>query len=236
MPNFEKKYHILHRQKHIADLRRDTQNDREQNREKAGTAAQKKLFDVRSLRDRPFRNDIAITAWSGLMIGAYAKAGETFGDKSYVNTAIEAAKHVLKQQKTAESRLFRTYGAPPAKPRSRRAPPIWKTMPSSSTAYSTCTTPPSKRNGSMTRSPSAIPWSASMARTKRGGYFITANDHEKLFARAKDQHDGAAPPATASPSAISPASGKPPATIASSPKPIKASAISPARSSLTVQA
>src|SRR5262249_2039279 len=28
---------------------------------------------------------------------------------------------------------------------------------------------------------------------ERGGFFYTSNDHEKLFARAKDQHDGAQP-------------------------------------------
>lgn len=29
--------------------------------------------------------------------------------------------------------------------------------------------------------------------TKIGGFFYTANDHEKLFARSKDQFDGAQP-------------------------------------------
>lgn len=30
---------------------------------------------------------------------------------------------------------------------------------------------------------------------ERGGFFYTARDHEKLFARTKDQHDGAQPSA-----------------------------------------
>ena len=29
--------------------------------------------------------------------------------------------------------------------------------------------------------------------TRSGGFFYTSNDHEKLFARAKDQYDGAQP-------------------------------------------
>jgi hypothetical protein len=28
---------------------------------------------------------------------------------------------------------------------------------------------------------------------EQGGFYYTSNDHEKLFARAKDQHDGAQP-------------------------------------------
>ena len=28
---------------------------------------------------------------------------------------------------------------------------------------------------------------------KRGGFFFTVHDHEKLFARSKDQYDGAQP-------------------------------------------
>ena len=52
MPNFEKKYHILHRQKHTSDLSRDLKMTEAQIEAKL-EPLRKKLFDARSLRDRP---------------------------------------------------------------------------------------------------------------------------------------------------------------------------------------
>jgi uncharacterized protein YyaL (SSP411 family) len=192
MPEFEKKYHILHRKKSLADLGRDLKMTEDQIEQKL-EPLRKKLFETRGVRERPFRNDIAITAWSGLMIGAYAKAGEVFGERSHVETAAEAAKHVLKQQKTPEGRLLRTYGAAPGKAPAAAGPAYLEDY--AFLVHGLLNLHDATKQKKWLDD--AIALTDTMVRFhgdgKRGGYFITANDHEKLFARAKDQHDGAMP-------------------------------------------
>ncbi len=191
-PNFEKKYHILHRQKSLVDLIRELKMS-EADIERKLEPLKKTLFDVRGRRDRPFRNEIAITAWSGLMIGAYATAGEVFGEKSYIDTAISAARHVLKNQKTADGRLLRTYGAAPGKASAAAGPAYLEDY--AFLAHGLLNLHDATKDKRWLDE--AIALTDVMVRfhseEKRGGYFITANDHEKLFARAKDQHDGATP-------------------------------------------
>lgn len=53
--------------------------------------ARKKLFDIREKRPRPHRDDKIITAWNGLMISAFARAAQAFGESAYLETAERAA-------------------------------------------------------------------------------------------------------------------------------------------------
>ncbi len=191
-PNFEKKYHILHRQKSMADLCKELKMA-EPDIERKLEPLRKKLFDARGQRDRPFRNDIALTAWSGLMIGAYASAGDILGEKAYIETASAAARHVLKHQKTADGRLLRTYGAAPGKAAAAAGPAYLEDY--AFLVHGLINLHDATKDKLWLDE--AIALTDTMVRfhgdEKRGGYFITANDHEKLFARAKDQHDGATP-------------------------------------------
>jgi len=49
------------------------------------------LLARRGLRPRPHLDDKILTAWNGLMIGAYARAAQILGDTSFLNTARRAA-------------------------------------------------------------------------------------------------------------------------------------------------
>jgi uncharacterized protein YyaL (SSP411 family) len=49
------------------------------------------LFEARTRRTRPARDDKVITAWNGLAIGALAEAGEAFGEASWVQAAQRCA-------------------------------------------------------------------------------------------------------------------------------------------------
>jgi len=59
--------------------------------------AKKKLFDVRSRRIRPHRDDKVITEWNGLMISALAHASTALHDPSYLAAAEKAARFLEKK-------------------------------------------------------------------------------------------------------------------------------------------
>ena len=55
--------------------------------EKLLVTAKHKLLAIRSRRLRPHRDDKILTSWNGLMLGAFARAYATFGDKEYRDAA-----------------------------------------------------------------------------------------------------------------------------------------------------
>ncbi|OHE76426.1 MAG: hypothetical protein A3F67_08450 [Verrucomicrobia bacterium RIFCSPHIGHO2_12_FULL_41_10] len=56
--------------------------------------AKSKLFAARCQRPRPHRDDKILTAWNGLMISAYARAGAILGHKKDIDTAVRSARFV----------------------------------------------------------------------------------------------------------------------------------------------
>jgi uncharacterized protein YyaL (SSP411 family) len=180
-PNFEAKFHIL---RHAVGVDAD---------HKKLDPLRQKVFAARSKRDRPLLNTIALTAWSGEMIAGYAEAGRCLGERRYIDTAAKAAAFVLAHQKTKDGRLLRTYGAAPGQ------------------------APKAVGNGYLddyaflvhgllnlhgaTRDKKWLDDAQALTDTmirfhgdeKAGGFYFTASDHEKLFARSKDQYDGAQP-------------------------------------------
>ncbi len=67
-----------------------------------------KLFERRATRPRPHLDDKILTAWNGLMISAFAKAGAAFGDKALVAAASKAA-GFIKTHLTRDGRLLRSW-------------------------------------------------------------------------------------------------------------------------------
>ncbi len=62
---------------------------------KTSTAFPKgKLFQVRTKRIRPLRDEKVLTSWNGLMIGAMARAGDLLGEPGYVRAARRAGEFV----------------------------------------------------------------------------------------------------------------------------------------------
>ena len=53
--------------------------------------ARNKLFEVRKKRIHPYKDDKILTDWNGLMISAFAKAAQAFGEKKYVEIAEKTA-------------------------------------------------------------------------------------------------------------------------------------------------
>jgi uncharacterized protein len=73
------------------------------------------LLARRGLRPRPHLDDKILTAWNGLMIGAFARAAQVLGDGSYLRTAQRAATFLKKNLlDSATGELLRSYREGPS--------------------------------------------------------------------------------------------------------------------------
>ena len=68
-----------------------------------------KLLNARSQRQRPLLDDKIITAWNGLMIGAYARAYEVLTRDKYLIAAQKAADFIHNNLRDADGDLYRIY-------------------------------------------------------------------------------------------------------------------------------
>ena len=59
--------------------------------ERALAADKRKLLKVRECRPRPHRDDKALVSWNGLMISAFARAGQVLEEPRYAEAAVKAA-------------------------------------------------------------------------------------------------------------------------------------------------
>ncbi|HOO46308.1 MAG TPA: thioredoxin domain-containing protein [Deltaproteobacteria bacterium] len=69
------------------------------------------LFEKRSERTRPFKDELVLTDWNGLMIAALAKAGKAFGSRAYTDAAARAADFILRNMTDMEGYLFHLHRA-----------------------------------------------------------------------------------------------------------------------------
>lgn len=67
------------------------------------------LFEARARRPRPHLDDKILTAWNGLMISAFSKAGVVLECGDYVAAAGTAASMILDRLRDSQGRLFRRY-------------------------------------------------------------------------------------------------------------------------------
>jgi uncharacterized protein len=153
----------------------------------------KKLFDVREKRDKPFLNKIALTAWSGLMIAGYAEAGRVFNEPKYLQAAAKSAAFVLKNQLTKESRLLRTFGAAPGQqPKAAVNAYLedYAFLVHGLLTLHEATKDKQWLDAARKLTDTMLEFHGDK---KLGGYYYTAHDAEKFFARSKDQYDGVQP-------------------------------------------
>ncbi len=67
-----------------------------------------RLLEIRARRPRPHLDDKIITAWNGLMISAFARAGQVLDDATYVEAAQKSARFI-QQELWKDGTLFRSY-------------------------------------------------------------------------------------------------------------------------------
>ena len=152
-----------------------------------------KLFATRAKRPRPFLDTKILTAWNGQMIAGYAVAGQAFQDRKYIDTAAKAADFLLKTMRTREGRLLRTYGAAPGRKAEARVAGYlddYAFLVHGLLCLHDATKDKKWLDEAKTLTATMVKFHHD---DKAGGFFYTSSDHEKLFARAKDQYDGAQP-------------------------------------------
>lgn len=71
--------------------------------------ADQKLLSARSNRIRPGLDDKILAGWNGMMMRAYITAYKVFGDKNYLQSAVENAHFIQSKMKRDDGGLFRNF-------------------------------------------------------------------------------------------------------------------------------
>jgi uncharacterized protein YyaL (SSP411 family) len=153
-------------------------------------AARKQLFEARAKRPRPHRDDKAITAWNGLAISAFARAGAALDEPRYTEAATRAAAFV-------QSRL---YDAP-----TRTLKRVWRDGPSPVAGF--LDDHAFLIQGVLDLYESTLDvrwlkWAVELQRRQdelfgddAGGYFTTSGADPSILTRSKDEQEGVEPAA-----------------------------------------
>ncbi|HUG93958.1 MAG TPA: thioredoxin domain-containing protein [Planctomycetaceae bacterium] len=148
----------------------------------------RKLFDVRSERVPPGRDEKLLVSWNGLMIAALAQAGRVLGESRYTDAARRAADFLLENLRGDEGRLLHSYKDGRAR----------------FNAYLddyACLIDGLAELYQATFDAAYVEAALELAEVMRrlfhdagpGGFFYTSADHEPLIARYKDTLDNATP-------------------------------------------
>jgi uncharacterized protein len=159
----------------------------EQLRQRVRTCAAK-VYEQRSKRVWPGRDEKILTSWNGLMISAFAQAGAAFAQPRYIDAAAKAADFLLSKMAGPGGDLFRTcaVGSPP------RIPAYLEDYAALANALI-----------ELHQATFAARWLVDALKLTEGmlarfgdaagGFFSTAADHQHLIARNKDRYDGSTP-------------------------------------------
>ena len=148
----------------------------------------KKLYLAREKRIHPLKDDKILTDWNGLMIAAYAKAGDVFNSDDYIQQAEKSAQFILKNLTDNNGRLLKRYRNGNAGVDAHLddyAFFIWGLLELYEATFN------------VTYLAEAIQLSNIMVDefwdVTNGGFFLGSESSEKLIVRAKTGYDGAMP-------------------------------------------
>jgi uncharacterized protein YyaL (SSP411 family) len=156
-----------------------------------------RLYEVRKGREQPRLDDKVLTSWSGLMIGALARAGLALKRREYVEAAARAADFVFARMRDGAGDLVRSWRAGRQGPaavledyaflvdgllalRAADAATGWLRGGLSATA-------------ALVQARGLTERAASLFGDGEGGFFDTRANRTDLFVRARSTHDGALP-------------------------------------------
>jgi uncharacterized protein len=145
------------------------------------------LYDARSKRPPPLRDDKILTAWNGLMISAHARAALVLGDSRYAQKAERTAGFLLQKLRKGE-RLFRSFKDGRAQHDGYLDDYAFLTAGLLDLFEATGDSRWLREAMSLDR---VI--ETHYEDSSNGGFFLTADDHERLLARERPSYDGAEP-------------------------------------------
>ncbi len=151
-------------------------------------AARQSLFTVRDQRIHPHKDDKVLTAWNGLMIVAFAKGYQVFGNAKYRQAAEQAVRFILHTLRRPNGRLLARYrGGEAAYPAylDDYAYFIWALL-----ELYTATGEPGYLQTALELQ---IDQDRLFKDPAGAGYFLTGSDSEELLFRPKENYDGALP-------------------------------------------
>jgi uncharacterized protein YyaL (SSP411 family) len=148
-----------------------------------------RLFEIRSKRVWPGLDDKVLTAWNGLMLGAFADAGTALGRTDYVDAAVANAEFLYENMRTDSGRLLRTWKAGSKAKYNGYLEDYAYLAEGLLSLYEA------------TFESRWFEWSRELVGSmiehfhdeKNGGFFDTSDDHETLIHRPKDLQDNATP-------------------------------------------
>jgi uncharacterized protein YyaL (SSP411 family) len=151
--------------------------------------AKSKLFEVRSRRIWPGRDEKVLTSWNGLMIAAFAQAAQVLDKTEYADTAARAAGFILTRMRAKDGRLLRTYSAG-SSPRLNAYLEDYAFLIDALVSLYEATFGLRWIEAAVDLAGVMIEqfWDPAEA-----GFFFTGKDHEQLIARTKDSHDSSTP-------------------------------------------
>ena len=151
------------------------------------TSARDKLYQARLQRPPPIRDEKILTAWNGLMISAYARAGLVLGNPAYTESASMAADFLLREL-YRDGRLYRSYKDGQARHMAYLDDHAFLAAALLDLYEATFDIRWLQQAIALDKTLEAY-----YEDRQAGGFFMTANDHETLLTREKPAYDGAEP-------------------------------------------
>ena len=149
--------------------------------------AKEELYQARSRRPAPLRDEKILTSWNALMISAHAQAALAFDDRRYLQRAETAADFVLSNLQQ-NGRLLRSYNNSQAR---------HKAYLDDYAFFIGALLDLYEAGGGLRWIEEAIRLQGVLEThywdEENGGFFATSGDHEELIAREKPSYDGAEP-------------------------------------------
>ncbi len=151
------------------------------------------LLAARARRVRPALDDKRLSGWNALMTGALADAGAVLGEERYLREAIAAAEFVWERMRDGDGRLQRTFNHGAA-----RVPAFLEDHAFMLEALLSLYEASFDERFYRWARTLADELLARFADPVRGGFFVTADDGERLIARRKDLEDHPIPSGSSS--------------------------------------